>query len=107
MLSPSLTGWQSQYERMKRAHARLSKSYESSIDYDDDLQHFFQDCWHLKDWLKNDRSVKDRTSDIEDKVKADNAHHHRTLANSPLAFRMTRCTSSQGRPAAAASRGSG
>jgi hypothetical protein len=57
MLSPDLTGWQSQYERMRRAYARLAESYVSSIDYDDALQHFFQDCWHLKDWIKNDASL--------------------------------------------------
>ncbi len=39
---------------MTRSYARLSKKYASSIDYDDELQHFFQDCWHLKDWIKND-----------------------------------------------------
>lgn len=57
MLSPNLTGWHSQYERMKRTYARLSENYVSSIDYDDTLQHFFQDCWHLKDWIKNDASL--------------------------------------------------
>jgi hypothetical protein len=73
MLSPHLTGWQSQYERLKRAYARLSKSYVSSIDYDDDLGHFFQDCWHLKDWIKNDPSLG-LSSVIEAEVKA-----HKTL----------------------------
>jgi hypothetical protein len=57
MLSPHLTGWQAQYERMKRAYVRLSESFVSSIDYDDALQHLFQDCWHLKDWIKNDASL--------------------------------------------------
>jgi hypothetical protein len=49
VLSPDLTSWHSQYELMKRSYARLSNTYTSSVDYDDDLQHFFQDCWHLKD----------------------------------------------------------
>jgi hypothetical protein len=57
MMSPSLTGWLSQYGLMKRTYARLSEAHVSSIDYDDDLQHFFQDCWHLKDWIKNDASL--------------------------------------------------
>lgn len=69
MLSPTLTGWHSQCERMRRTYARLSKSYVSSIDYDDDLQRFFQDCWHLKDWIKNDASLS-LGVDIEAEVKA-------------------------------------
>ena len=32
----------------------MNRPYESSVEYDDDLQHYFQDCWHLKDWIKND-----------------------------------------------------
>jgi hypothetical protein len=57
MLSPTLTTWNDQYERMVRAYARLSEPYESSIMYDDDLIHYFQDCWHLKDWIKNDPAL--------------------------------------------------
>lgn len=57
MLTPTLTSWNSQHERMQRTYARLSNRYVSSIDYDDDLRHFFQDCWHLKDWIKNDTNV--------------------------------------------------
>ncbi len=65
MLSHDLTGWHSQYELMKRSYARLSNRYTSSVDYDDDLQHFFQDCWHLKDWIKNDKNV---ASSVRDSV---------------------------------------
>jgi hypothetical protein len=57
MLAPALTDWQAQYQRMLRTHARLAKPIVSSFEYDDDLRHFFQDCWHLKDWIKNDSSV--------------------------------------------------
>lgn len=57
MLSPALTGWYAQYERFKRSYARVTGPYRSSIEYDDDLHHFMQDCWHLKDWIKNDPSA--------------------------------------------------
>lgn len=67
MLLPTLTGWHAQYDLMKRTYARLSQPYESSIDYSDDLQHFFQDCWHLKDWIKNDDSLNLKDV-IEDEV---------------------------------------
>jgi hypothetical protein len=58
MLAPSLTNWKAQYERLERAYARLQDPYSSSVLYNDDLQHFFQDCWHLKDWIKNDKTIE-------------------------------------------------
>lgn len=57
MLTPSLTGWRAQYDRMQRSYARVTGPYMSSVAYDDDLHHFMQDCWHLKDWIKNDPVV--------------------------------------------------
>ena len=58
---------------MKRAYAQLSESYVSSIVYDDDLQHFFQDCWHLKDWIKNDPALLGQGGVIEAEVDAHKA----------------------------------
>jgi len=57
MLEPSLTNWQAQFARLVRSRERISQPYASSVAYDDDLQHYFQDCWHLKDWIKNDSSA--------------------------------------------------
>jgi hypothetical protein len=54
MLSPNLTSWCVQYQRLQRSFIKLSQPYASSVAYDDDLHHFFQDCFHLKDWIKND-----------------------------------------------------
>lgn len=67
MLLPKLTGWRAQYERMTRSYARISKPYLSSVEYDDDLRHFFQDCWHLKDWITHDGAITG--IDIEEEVK--------------------------------------
>lgn len=39
---------------MQRSFARVTGPYTSSVAYDDDLHHFMQDCWHLKEWIKND-----------------------------------------------------
>lgn len=54
MLKPSLTSWRAQYDRMQRSFERVTAEQTSSVAYDDALQHFMQDCWHLKDWIKND-----------------------------------------------------
>lgn len=54
MYDPKLVTWRAQYDRMERGYTRLIKPYQSSTDYEDDIQHYFQDCWHLKDWIKND-----------------------------------------------------
>jgi hypothetical protein len=56
MFTPSLTSWRAQHERLVRSRERVSQPYKSSVAYNDDLQHYFQDCWHLKDWIKNDPS---------------------------------------------------
>ena len=40
--------------------------------FDDDLHHFFQDCWHLKEWIKNDRSLH-LPANIEDAVASHKA----------------------------------
>lgn len=54
------TGWPEQYQRMLRSHARLTNyarghEHVSSADARDALIHFFQDAFHLKDWLKGDQ----------------------------------------------------
>jgi hypothetical protein len=54
MFEPHLTNWRVQYERMRRGFERLNQPYRSAVEYQDDLQHFLQDSWHLKDWIKND-----------------------------------------------------
>jgi hypothetical protein len=68
MFEPHLTSWRAQYDRMLRGFARLKQPYGSSVEYGDDLQHFLQDSWHLKDWIKNDKGSGIGTR-IEDEVK--------------------------------------
>lgn len=63
-----LSGWMEQYERMMRSHGRLrsianGELTASSDEARDALFHFFQDAYHLKDWIKNDPGVS--TNDVE------------------------------------------
>ena len=54
-----------QYERMQRSYDRFREinsrlADKVSSDYEDDVFAFFMHCYHLKDWIKNDPSVKAR-----------------------------------------------
>jgi len=70
--SPNLTTWRAQYHRLKRGLEKLRRPYRSSTEYEDDLQHYLQDCWHLKDWIKNDQSTS-ASGLIENEVAAHRA----------------------------------
>lgn len=50
-------GWRMQWHRVERGFAKLSAAYNNTELYDDDIYHFFQDAWHLKEWIKNDPAV--------------------------------------------------
>jgi hypothetical protein len=54
---PAGDGWQMQYRRMLRSRAKFDVSYSSTEEYDDAVYHFFQDAWHLNDWLRSDPNV--------------------------------------------------
>lgn len=49
-----------QFERVKRLLGRFEAlgqgiaHTQHSANYDDDVHSFFQNCYHLKDWIKND-----------------------------------------------------
>ena len=58
-----------QYERMRRSYDRFREiksrlTDKISSDYEDDVYAFFMHCYHLKDWVKNDTSVKTRMTNI-------------------------------------------
>ena len=58
-----------QYERMHRSYDRFREinsrlADKVSSDYEDDVYAFFMHCYHLKDWIKNDPSVKTRMPNI-------------------------------------------
>jgi hypothetical protein len=65
-----MSGYQSQLARVRRFLMRIQTHNRSADDYDDDMWSFFQNCWHLKDWIKNDQNVPASVrGSIEGKVK--------------------------------------
>jgi hypothetical protein len=59
--------YKQQYDRVKRFFSRLTNQNHSQIDYEDDLWAFFQNCWHLKDWIKNDLTIPQNIRGIIEK----------------------------------------
>lgn len=57
---------QEQFERMKRWYERIKEIDEgrlhniSSDHYHDEVYAFFINCYHLKDWIENDKTVEPR-----------------------------------------------
>jgi len=55
--------YQEQFERVKRWYEEIKKTdqgrpHDRSTDYyQDEVYAFFFNCYHLKDWIKNDKSV--------------------------------------------------
>jgi hypothetical protein len=49
--------YKDQYQRVLRYLARIENRNRDRLEYEDDLLSFFQNCWHLKDWIKKDNSV--------------------------------------------------
>lgn len=71
-----LSGWREQYDRMNRSYARFchtstGATSASSAEARDDLIHFFQDAYHLKDWLLNDPVTRQLAANIEADITAD------------------------------------
>lgn len=71
-VSPPAPGtWQEQYERVARWLNRLGDTYVGRLHdsvteaYEDEVYAFFQNYYHLKDWLKNDPASAEAVADIE------------------------------------------
>jgi hypothetical protein len=66
--------YQQQWKRVKRWYRRLKyisenkPASESSKNDDDDVAAFFQNCYHLKDWIKNDPQAGKMRNEVEDYV---------------------------------------
>jgi hypothetical protein len=72
------TGYRAQLDRTHRFRARVLSMgpHPYPIDYQDDVWAFFQNCWHLTDWVENDTALK---SDVRKRIHK--AWLARTLLN--------------------------
>jgi hypothetical protein len=75
--------WESQFERLKRALRKVKRGDADATTRLDDLFTFFQHCWHLKDWTKNDDTVPKATRKavVKDVEAADRLLYCADLAN--------------------------
>ena len=58
-----MTAYADQLNRVRRFLKRIETHDRSPVDYDDDLWSFFQNCWHLKDWIKHDSKIPQASRD--------------------------------------------
>jgi hypothetical protein len=50
-----MTQSKQQFERVQRAYTRvLDNRNRKLVEYEDDAWEFILNCWHLRDWIKND-----------------------------------------------------
>jgi hypothetical protein len=47
-------GYKEQFQRVLRYLEKVKNQDRGTLEYSDDIWAFFQNCWHLKDWIKND-----------------------------------------------------
>ncbi len=59
------------YERYKEINNGILHTKESD-NYQDDVFAFFMNCYHLKDWIKNDPSLTSKNLDVESFVSNNN-----------------------------------
>jgi hypothetical protein len=60
----SSSGYRAQLDRARRFLERVqSTEPRRDVDYQDDVWAFFQNCWHIKDWLEHDRRVPEVVRD--------------------------------------------
>lgn len=59
LLLGDLVPYVEQLKRVRRFLDRVRDHGRDTVDYDDDLWSFFQNAWHLKDWIDNDETISD------------------------------------------------
>jgi len=84
--------WESQFERLKRALRKVKRAEGDSTTRLDDLFSFFQHCWHLKDWIKNDDTLQraTRKAVVKDVEATDRLLYCADLANGSKHLHLNR-----------------
>jgi len=59
-------GYKEQYHRVLRYLEKVKNQNRGALEYSDDIWAFFQNCWHLKDWIKNDPAI---SNNIRNKIE--------------------------------------
>lgn len=57
------TGYRDQLDRVRRFLHRMQDAHEGEVEFQDMAWSFFQQCWHLKDWLRHDPLVPPAVKD--------------------------------------------
>lgn len=75
-----MTGYMHQLDRARRFLDRVQRHFDdwndmNDVEFQDDMWSFFQHCWHIKDWVKNDPQVWP----AQVKAVSDMAHGSATL----------------------------
>lgn len=60
-----MSSYREQFDRVHRFLHRVRRENRQTVEYVDDLWAFFQNAWHLKDWVKYDSTLK---QDLRDRV---------------------------------------
>lgn len=50
-------GYADQWQRVQRWLERIEAAPRNSTEYDDFVWAFFQNCWHMRDWIANDQQL--------------------------------------------------
>src|ERR1035441_4160378 len=69
------TGYRDQLDRTRRFLDRMKISNQCGTEFQDMAWAFFQNCWHIKDWLDNDPLATDQ----QKKAAIGMAHQSQTL----------------------------
>src|SRR5438093_658411 len=76
---------------MVRDLRRVESSNSDTSEQEDNLVSFFQNCWHLKDWIKNDDSLSQdkRNAVVRDAEASETLQFCADLANRFKHYKLT------------------